>query len=105
MLEFKRVNEGLLYPVDQLLGLLPWFADESDPRPAAQQFGAKYQGGWHPLPGFAFHTVSRKLKYPGDPPMNPVAEAKLRDETILLYPGDWVLILQPNGDFEVSRMD
>ena len=34
-----------------------------------------------------------------------LAVTRLRDETILLYEMDWVAVIQPDGAFEVSRMD
>ena len=45
------------------------------------------------------------LKYPGDPVYRAVAWGKLRDETIVLFPSDWVVVIQPDGSFETSRMD
>jgi len=45
------------------------------------------------------------LTYPGDPPLKPVATSMLRDEMILVYPYAWVVIVQPSGDYEVSRCD
>lgn len=88
------------------LGYIPMFLSEHDPRPAAQQFHDNYAhgGGWQPSPGFRL-TDDRYLKYPGDPFLQPLAETKLRDETIIYYPYSWVVILQPNGDWEVARLD
>jgi len=39
------------------------------------------------------------------PPLKPVATSMLRDEMILVYPYAWVGIVQPSGDYEVSRCD
>lgn len=38
----------------EMLGLIPSFLSESDPRPAREQFDENYQhgGGWRPLPNF-----------------------------------------------------
>ena len=48
----------------------------------------------------------RSLKYPGDPPLKPIAAvSRLRDEVILFYPHDWLCVVQPDGSFEVSRVD
>lgn len=78
--------------------------DESDPRPAAEQFNERYvYGGWNPQPKFTMRGTA--LLFPGDPPMRPVAYTTLREEIILLYEGDWVAIVQPDGSFEVARMD
>jgi hypothetical protein len=86
------------------LGLLPDFLSEDDPRPAAKQFDERYRhGGWRPLPGFAMS--GNELLYPGDPPQPPIALVILRGEVILLYDYDFVAIVQPDGSFEVSRLD
>ena len=89
----------------EMLGFVPSFINESDPRPAAQQFQSNYpHGGWEPFPGFTM-LKNGQLSYPGDPPLPILAECKLRDEVIRLYDCEWVCVIQPNGDFEVSRMD
>jgi hypothetical protein len=88
------------------LGYLPQWLDDNDPRPASQQFdaGYKYGGGWTPLPGQRL-TGNNWLTYPGDPPLIPLAEARLRDELILFYDHAWVVIVQPDRSYQVSRMD
>ena len=89
------------------LGFLPSFLDEDDPRPAREQIDANYQhgGGWNPFDGFSFHRERLSLTYPGDPPVKPLAMTKLRDEVIIFYDYSWLLILQPDGTWEVSRVD
>lgn len=87
------------------LGNLPYFLSEADPRPAREQFDANYKfGGWRPFDGFKLMT-NNALVYPGDPPIHPLAQTKLRDELILLYPHGWVAIIQPDRSFEVCKMD
>jgi len=85
------------------LGFVPSFLDENDPRPAAVQFDRNYIGGWHPMPGFTLEDD--RLCYPGDPPLLPLAETRLRDEIIRLYEYEWIVVIQPDGSFQVSRMD
>lgn len=91
----------------EMLGLIPTFLLEGDPRPAREQFAERYQfGGWDPTPGFTLHPITRALKYPGDPTLHPVGFTMLHDrEVVLVYPYGLVMILQANGDFEVARMD
>ena len=91
-----------------MLGYIPGFLSEADPRPAREQFDENYAhgGGWRPQTGFLMVDKTRmRIMYPGDPPMVPLCMTSLRDETIYLYPHEYVLILQPNGDFEISRMN
>jgi len=87
------------------LGLIPNMLDDEDPAPAREQLDVKYQygGGWRPFPGFRLNGF--KLEYPGDPPLHALAMTRLRDEIIILYEHAWVLILQKDKRFEVSRMD
>jgi hypothetical protein len=88
-------------------GLLPTFLDLNDPRPAREQLDANYQhgGGWQPFKGFTFHTETSTLRYPGDPPMRALAAMRLRDELIVVFECDWVMIRQKDGSYEVCRMD
>jgi len=87
------------------LGLIPYFLDEKDPRPAREQFNERYAhgGGWRPQPGYSMNGAI--LKYPGDPPFEPIAMMTLHDEKILVYEYGVVAIVQRDGSFEVCRMD
>lgn len=91
--------------VREHLGFIPTFLSENDPRPAAAQFAEKYIGGWRPFRGFTMVPETYALTYPSDPDYYPLAKAQLRDETILIYPHEWVAVVQADGTFEVSRMD
>jgi hypothetical protein len=92
-------------PMVDVLGLLPRFLDDDDPRPAKEQIAEYYIGGWRPLKGFTLDRETKALTYSGDPPMLPLVEAKLRDEAIIVYRYGWTLIGQPDGSFEVARLD
>jgi hypothetical protein len=89
-----------------MLGYLPQMFDERDPRPAREQVDANYGhgGGWEPFQGFTM-LPNGNLSYPGDPPTALLAEARLRDEVIRFYEHSWVAIIQPDGSFEICRMD
>lgn len=89
-----------------MLGYLPDFVSEHDPRLAREQFADNYRngGGWNPFPGFVMQPDGN-ITYPGDPPMRLLFEAKLRNETIRLYDCSWVAIIQEDGTYEISRMD
>jgi len=87
------------------LGYLPSFLSESDPRSAREQLDAGYSqfGGWRPVSRFqAFENV---LRYPGDSPRPLLAETRLRDEVVRLYKGSYVAIIQPDGSYDIARMD
>ena len=95
------------------LGLVPYFIREDDPRPAAVQINERYAhgGGWSPMTGFVM-LASGDMLYPApEDPEEPdelihlYAETKLRDETIRFYECAWCAIIQPDGSFEVSRLD
>lgn len=94
-----------------VLGLIPMFLSEDDPRPAAQQLDANYRhgGGWRPMPGFSLNERGQ-LCYHKDgeedePPMNCLAATQLRHEDIRFFEHQWLVIIQPDGSFEVSRCD
>ena len=90
------------------LGLIPTFLDPRVPLPAWQQIDDNYKhgGGWSSFKDkWTFAPASLRLSYPGDPPMYPLASAVLRDETLYIYPHAWVLIVQPNGDWDLARID
>lgn len=88
------------------VGDIPLFLSEFDERRASEQFNARYSfgGGWQPMPKWKL-GAGDTLTYPGDPPMKPLASMSLRGERILVYPHAFVAIIQPDGSFEVSRMD
>jgi hypothetical protein len=90
----------------KMLGFIPDFLSENDPRSAREQLDSNYPhgGGWRPQPGFAM-LPNGDLSYPGDPPFAPLAETKLRNEIIRVYHYSYVAIIQPDGSFEVCRLD
>lgn len=98
----------LLHPraTADTLGFIPSFLSEDDPDPAWKQIHKNYGhgGGWRSQDGFAL-TPSDCLRYPGDPPLQPLARTHLRDERILFYPYSFVAIIQPDRSFDVARID
>jgi hypothetical protein len=88
-----------------MLGFIPEFLDERDPRPAVAQIDDAYRhgGGWRKFEGFTMHEAG--IKYPGDPLMRLLAEGKLRDEAIRVYESAWVAVVQPDGSYEIARLD
>ena len=89
------------------LGFLPGFLDERDPRSAREQLNANYThgGGWQPFEGHVLDYKGAALLYPGDPPMQLKGMTMLRNEVILVFQHDWVVILQKDGSWECARMD
>ena len=88
------------------LGILPGFLSELDPDPAWKQIDKNYGhgGGWRPFQGHVLQD-DMSLKYPEDPPLHPLAHTKLRDEIIVFYECEWLVIIQPDGSYEVARVD
>jgi len=88
------------------VGLIPHWLDEDDKRPAREQLNEHYMhgGGWQTFDGFKLKR-DHTLEFDGDEPLQPLALMWLRDEMIAMYRYGWVMILQPDGSFEVSRMD
>jgi hypothetical protein len=88
------------------LGFIPSFLSEDDPRSAREQFDTNYLGGsgWRPFEGFEM-LQDGALRYPGDPDQPLMYETRLRDETIRVYDHAWVAIVQPDGKYEIARLD
>lgn len=88
-------------------GYIPGFLDPDDPRPVKDQINDSYKhgGGWRPFEGVKLDPTTRKLRYPGDPPMTPYLEIRFGDELVLIYPFGWVMIQQPDGTYEVAKVD
>ena len=90
-------------------GIIPTFLDPGDPRPAKEQFDAQYMGGWNSFEGFKWDKKNEILSYgegeDADPPMKPISMLLFRDEVVVLFPSAWVMIIQPDESWEISRMD
>lgn len=100
-------HEYYPYPAFALwdsLGAVPYMLEDGDERPAVAQFEGKYGGGWDTMPGFAL-LDGVSLKYPGDPPMHPIATCMFRTDTVLVYPFGWVCVKHADMTFEVARMN
>ena len=105
MIEFTRLDPRLQ---EEDLGFLPHFLSETNPMSARDQLDAHYVhgGGWRPFKGFTVIDGRGTIKYPGDEPLKPLAEAKFRDDTVIrFYSGAWVAIFGSGGSFEICRMD
>ena len=93
----------------EMLGYLPGFLSENDPRSAREQLDANYQhgGGWNPLPGWKIvNPLTASIQYPGDPKLHPFAMAVLHGtEQIFFYRHAQVAIIRSDGSFEIARLD
>jgi hypothetical protein len=108
MLDFDILEWKMLHPKMTMahLGYIPFWLHENDPRTAREQLNAGYQfGGWSPFHGWTELKEDNTLVYPNDPPLKPLAEARLRDELIVFYDHAWVAVIQADRSFEVCRMD
>jgi hypothetical protein len=104
-----KTDWKMLHPKMTLeaLGFIPLFLSEDDPRPAREQLDSNYGhgGGWDSFPGFTM-LPDGNLQYPDDPPVIALAETTLHDsEIVRFYNHSWVAIIQPDGTFDISRMD
>ena len=92
--------------IGDIVGFIPGWLDEEDPRSASVQLDTHYQhgGGWRPFKGHRLED-DYSIKYPGDPAHPPLAGMCLREELIFVYESGWVAIVQPDKSFEVCRMD
>ena len=104
MITFEPLNIRAELVADAV-GFIPEFLDENDPRPAREQINEAYAHGGGRRAFSGFTRTSNGLQYPGDPPMKPYAQAHLRDETIVVFPHAWTMIVQADGSWEVARLD
>lgn len=90
-----------------LLGFIPEFLSTDDKRTVREQLDSNYRhgGGWSPMQSWRRDSETGELTYPGDPPYRPLARAKVREETVYVYPHAWVCIVQKDDTYEVARMD
>lgn len=102
MIIFKMLHPRATH---DMLGYVPGFFSEADPRPAREQINANYRSGWFPLKGGRMTPKTGLYKYPGDPALMPIAVAKLRDETIYFYQYEMLSIVQPDGSYEIARVN
>lgn len=93
------------YPdAKQMLGIIPMLLSEYDLAPAWEQLRESL-GRWNPEPpGLWTLAEDNALIHTGLPPVMPVATAMLRSERILIYPADWLVIVQPSGEYTVARL-
>jgi hypothetical protein len=92
----------------EMLGYIPNFLDESDPRGAVEQLHENYMhgGGWHPYEGFTMlPNGNLKSSFPEDPDTQLLAEIQFRHEVVRVYQHAWVAVVQPDGSYAVARMD
>lgn len=106
MIEFEFLDPRMTY---DHLGLVPDFFSEEDPQSAAEQLNQNYAhgGGYRPF-GADEWKLDREtlvLRYPGDPPLQPLAKAYLHDELLVFYLNAMLAIIQPDGSFAVTRVD
>ncbi len=104
------------------LGVLPMIFDETDPRPAREQVNDRYShgGGFVPFEGFTLHDegplAARMVYREGEPTESGEAEV-VREyartqlvgpagrETLIVFEGSWVAVVQEDGSYAVCRMD
>jgi hypothetical protein len=91
----------------EMLGIIPSFLDEADPRDAKTQLDANYGYGgyWMGAESGVRLGHNDAMLYPDDLPQPVLAETRLRDERILFYPGEFVGVVAADGTFAVQRMD
>lgn len=108
MIQFELTVAGFMAGITQeWLGFIPTFINPADPTPAAQQIDANYQhgGGWRPMKGWTLDPDTLAISYKGDETYQPWAIAKHGDERIVFYDCAWIAIVQPDGSFEIDRLD
>jgi len=87
------------------ISYLKFFLHEDDQRSASEQINERYRyGSWHNFKGFK-HLGDGVIQFQDAPVDYPIAKAHLRAEVIYAYRYDWIAVFQPDGSFEVSRVN
>lgn len=88
------------------LGLVPYWFDSEDKRTVRELIETYYQhgGGFRNIDGCTM-AENQTIKYPGDPRMKPLAKMQHGDELVLMYDYAILAIVQPDGTFQVTRVD
>jgi hypothetical protein len=90
------------------LGFLPDILLHDDQRSVKDQLEDRYAhgGGWRPIEGLKLNRKTMVMRYPGDPPYKPAAFTTIGKEIVVFYPQCSLLtIIQPDGSYEVTRVD
>lgn len=91
------------------LGLIPMMMSADDPRTLKEQIEENYAhgGGWRSrgMEQFTFDPITALAKFPGDPPMRPMAQFVCRSEALYFYDYAIVAVVDVRGVAEFSRMD
>ena len=88
---------------------VPWwliYAREGEK--AAKIFDRNYMfGGWKPIVNerTTLDKETGVYKYPGDPAQRPLFKIEFNGEVIFGYRSEMWAIVQPDGSFEIARMD
>ena len=95
------------YATIEMAGFIPAWLSESS-KPIRDQLNDGYiWGGFRHFSGFSIDPSTDELLYPGDPPTIPLIEWQFdsHPQRVILYQHSWVAIIEPDGTFEVCRMD
>ena len=119
MLKFEITDKSGGFPPVSL-GTLPLMFHPFSDDDAKTQIDKRYAhgGGFVDTPGF---SLNDEWKEPGeaiiqyyqeeaapeeqDPPLHELARAKLGEETLIFFPYAFLAIVQPDGSFQVTRVD
>lgn len=94
----------------ELWGIIPTFLDVHDKRGAQEQIDARYMGGWNTAKEWLrLEPETNRLiavnEAEGDPPLDPRSKLYFRDEMLIVYDGEWVVVLRPDKSWDVARLD
>ena len=101
---------------NEVTGLLPEIIWQDDPRPAREQFNDRYAhgGGWNPMKGWLFKPGpdgEATLVFQSNDEEDDAEEYRemsrttINSEILILFDCEFLAIVQPDGSFEVDRVD
>lgn len=92
-----------------MLGFIPaWVEGQKDDETLVDCIDRNYGhgGGWKDFDKFNVDTFSGHMEYPGDPVQKPIAKYETKDETLWMYAGSWITVLDKStGKTRTARID
>jgi len=104
-------------PMTPALGFVPRFFHVGDDRPASEQLEERYAhgGGFRPMEGFELDLnreapLASRIIYPADEDgpeevYRAVSYTLIGNELLIMFESSWLGIVQPDGEFAITRVD
>ena len=104
MIWFRTANNPQ-WSMDDCVGIIPSFLSAGSELSFKDQIINAYVGTWYNTLNFEFNVNDFSIRYPEDPKLPLLAMVFRKGEAMFIYPSGWVMIIQQDMTFEISRVD